>query len=237
MLRPKGRITPLWIIAALVALTEMALSYALTQTTGGVQVALTVFVIVFALLVTGVFFAILWNRPFVFYPPSEYGNVDPKSFIDAIKESVSPAIVDQVKLLRLVQSDPENKDAQYSLINSLIDPVTKQHIILMAEKNLEIPHTDMMGHQYSLGSKGKNFSAGMFQPRKFVEKLEGTQFVELVQHEGVKIKLTKDGAAFGKWLVENGQKEDFVETPHGGWGEPIIFDTFHKPIFKPPTLW
>lgn len=62
-----GKITPLWIVAAFVTLTETVLSYALTQVDDGVQVALTVFVITYAILVAGAFFVILWNRPYVFY--------------------------------------------------------------------------------------------------------------------------------------------------------------------------
>ncbi len=77
----KLRVTPLGIVATFVTLTESVLGLALTQVTGGVQVALTVFVIVFAILVAGAFFLILWFRPFVFYSPSEYGDIDPKAFI------------------------------------------------------------------------------------------------------------------------------------------------------------
>lgn len=67
-----AKVTPLWIVAAFVTLTEAVLGFAVTQVEGGVQIALTIFVISFALLVAGAFFLILWHRPWVFYPPSEY---------------------------------------------------------------------------------------------------------------------------------------------------------------------
>jgi hypothetical protein len=223
MEQPRGRITPLWIIAAFVTLTETILGYAVTKTATGVQIALTVFVIGFALLIATAFFVILWQRPFVFYSPSEYGGVDPKCFIDAIRMSASPKVAEQVELVRKVEKDPEDKNAQYDLINSLIDSVIQQHLILMHEKNVEIPYTDMFGHTYALGTKNRYLANGMFQPMDFVRKLEGTKFVELAQHNGIKIRLTEEGKRFASWLTTNGQKDDFLQTPLGGWGEPITF--------------
>jgi hypothetical protein len=66
LLSGKKAITPLWIVALFVSLTETVLGIAVTQTTGGVQVALTVFVLVFPVLIAGSFFAILWHKPYVF---------------------------------------------------------------------------------------------------------------------------------------------------------------------------
>jgi hypothetical protein len=230
MEQPRGRITPLWIIAAFVSLTEATLGYAVTKTTAGVQISLTVFVISFALLVAAGFFVILWHRPFVFYSPSEYGGVDPKGFIDAIKKSVSPRVAEQVELVRSIEKDPQDKDAQYNLINSLLDSTIRQHMILMHEKAVEIPYSDMFGHQYKLGTKNKHMAHGMFQPGDFVRKLEGTKFVELAQHHGIKIRLTDEGKRFASWLTTNGQKDDFMDTPLGGWGEPVTLGPEPKAV-------
>lgn len=52
------RLTPLWIISLFVSLTEVVLGTAVTQTVGGVQIALTAFVMSFPLLVASAFFAI-----------------------------------------------------------------------------------------------------------------------------------------------------------------------------------
>ena len=222
---PKGRITPLWIIAAFVTLTEATLGYAVTKTTDGVQIALTVFVIIFAFLVAVAFFLILWQRPFVFYSPSEYGGVDPKSFIDAIHRSVSPKVAEQVELVRMVEKDPEDKNAQYNLVNSLIDPVIRQHIILMYERNVEFPYSEYstIGHRYSLGTRHKHLANGVFRAEDFVKTLEGTKFVELGQRNGIMVRLTDEGKRFAAWLIKNGHKEDFLQTPIGGWGEPFTF--------------
>lgn len=84
---PGGKvITPLWIVALFVSLTETILGAAVTQTSGGIQVALTTFVIVFPLLIAGSFFAILWQKPYVFYPPTEFGaQVNVSEFVAAMQ--------------------------------------------------------------------------------------------------------------------------------------------------------
>src|SRR5262249_7925875 len=77
--------TPLGIVATFVTLTEIALGAVLTQTAGPVQLILTLFIVSFPVLA---FFATLWSRPFVFYPPWAYGGeTDAKSFVEAIQSS------------------------------------------------------------------------------------------------------------------------------------------------------
>ena len=84
----KGRgLTPLWIISLFVSLTEAVLGAVVTKTTGGVQTALLGFVIIFPLLVAAAFFAILWNCPWVFYAPSEYGAIDPALFVGTLAQA------------------------------------------------------------------------------------------------------------------------------------------------------
>ena len=75
------RLTPLWIISLFLGLTEAVLGVAVVQVSGGIQIALTAFVIAFPLLIALAFFAILWSRPWVFYAPSEYGGTDPTQFV------------------------------------------------------------------------------------------------------------------------------------------------------------
>ena len=89
--RPRSRssqsektLTPLWIVSIFVTLTESVLGIALTQASGGIQIALTVFVIVFPVLIASAFFFTLWYKPFVFYSPKEYENVDVEKFVGAM---------------------------------------------------------------------------------------------------------------------------------------------------------
>lgn len=78
-------VTPLWIVALFVSLTETVLGIAVTRTAGAIQVALLVFVILFPTLVAGVFFLILWRKPFVFYSPAEFGgDVAIRDYLEAM---------------------------------------------------------------------------------------------------------------------------------------------------------
>lgn len=71
-----AKMTPLWVISLFVSLTEGSLGIAVTQTTGAIQVALVWFVIIFPTLVATMFFLLLWFKPWTFYPPSEYSDVE-----------------------------------------------------------------------------------------------------------------------------------------------------------------
>jgi hypothetical protein len=69
----RSLMTPLWVISIFVSLCQVVAGLAVIQAEGGVQITLTVFVVVFPVLVAGAFFAILWKKPYVFYPPTEFG--------------------------------------------------------------------------------------------------------------------------------------------------------------------
>ena len=81
--------SPLGVISLFVSLTEVVTGIAMTQAEAGIQIALTSFVIVFPFSVAAAFFVILWDRPHVFYPPSEYGpDVDVTQFAAAMRSGV-----------------------------------------------------------------------------------------------------------------------------------------------------
>jgi hypothetical protein len=92
---PRTKLTPLWIISLFVTLTETALSVSVTRTQGAIQVALTVFVITYAILVTGAFFFVLWYRPYVFYPPSEFTETKVSEYVDAFRQSRFEIVTEQ----------------------------------------------------------------------------------------------------------------------------------------------
>jgi hypothetical protein len=63
------------------------------RTSGGIQIALTTFVIAFPAVVCGVFFLILWKRPFVFYPPGEFrSGADVTTYVEAMSLNRTPQI-------------------------------------------------------------------------------------------------------------------------------------------------
>jgi hypothetical protein len=70
--RPPRVITPMWIIFLFFAFTEVVLGLAVFKTTGGIQVALTIFVMGFPLLVAAAFFYLLIYRPENIFSPGEF---------------------------------------------------------------------------------------------------------------------------------------------------------------------
>lgn len=87
------RLTPLWVISLFVSLTEATLGIAATRATGAVQLTLTIFVVVFPVLIAAAFFAVLWWKPYAFYPPSEYGKqVSVEQYVQAIAGASGPMV-------------------------------------------------------------------------------------------------------------------------------------------------
>ncbi|MEQ1862786.1 MAG: hypothetical protein ABMA13_22930 [Chthoniobacteraceae bacterium] len=209
-LRKTPTITPLWIIAGFLSLTEVTLGYATTQVTGAVQWALAIFVMTFAILVLIAFFVILWNRPWVFYAPSEYGNIHPKDFMAAFPSA--PAIAGQVELVRSVEKNPNDLEARFSLIDLMADDAQIQWIIFMHETGKEISGWTAHVYEYASGGAGSGtFSFGR-------NKLEGTGLVR--QSGGRHIALTDEGHRFAEWLVAKGRKASFFWCEYGTWGTP-----------------
>ncbi len=82
---PPKAINPLWIIFMFFSFTEIVLGAAIFYTIGGIQIALTIFAIVFPLLVAIGFFILLWSRPEHLYAPKDYES--DKSFLKGIESS------------------------------------------------------------------------------------------------------------------------------------------------------
>jgi hypothetical protein len=81
-----SNITPLGIIATFVALSETVAGFAAVKTAGMVQLIFAVFSVLFPVLVAALFFAVLWKRSYVFYPPKEFGrDVDVTRYVDAMR--------------------------------------------------------------------------------------------------------------------------------------------------------
>jgi len=89
---PAKSTTPLWVISLFVSLTEVMTGIAATQTSGGIQVALTSFVIAFPVLIATAFFVILWCKPYVFYSPTEYQGTDVGAFVEAMQRRQPEAL-------------------------------------------------------------------------------------------------------------------------------------------------
>lgn len=92
-IRAPRSLTPLWVISLFVSLSEATLGAAVTQTAGLIQVTLTIFVVLFPVLIAAGFFAVLWRKPYAFYPPSEYGeHVNVEQYIQAMSGIADPIV-------------------------------------------------------------------------------------------------------------------------------------------------
>jgi len=219
--KPTGRITPLWIVATFVSLTEVALAYAVTQTKDWVQGILTVFVVLFALGVASAFFYILWHRPYVFFSPSEYGDIDPTTYIQTIRE-VSPQIA---ALAESVEENPTSEDAKFALIDGMAEKPVCLAVIAMHESGRDLSK----GAKYVFGNKDMGGGAG--QLFWFGRDLDSVGITRTCGG-GSKVGLTEMGHRFAKWLISKDRKADYFRTSERGigWGEVI------KSQFNPSWL-
>jgi hypothetical protein len=233
-----NKVTPLWIVAAFVTLTEAVLGYAVTKVTGGVQIALTSFVILFGLGVAGAFFAILWNRPYVFYPPSEYGSADPSIFIGAFRSAIPARVAQQIELVSEIERFPANQEAQFRLTNSLVDDAYQQLFILMHEKSVKLPFGEVYpGFEYEL-ERTDSAVEGNFNVHRFVKEFEGTRFISIEVTAGPSIVLTEFGHKYAAWLIKSGRRADYFRTSLGEWGSirPGGFLDHERERMKSKTL-
>lgn len=74
------KLTPLWVISIFVSLTEAVLGVAVTRVAGDIQLAQVAFVLTFPVLIAAAFFACLWWKPWVFYPPGDYGRTSVQQY-------------------------------------------------------------------------------------------------------------------------------------------------------------
>ena len=79
------RLTPLWMFALFIFLTETVLGYVAVQTSGTVQSTLVGFAVAFPILIAVGFFSILWVKPWVLYPPGEYTTASVQKFVEAFR--------------------------------------------------------------------------------------------------------------------------------------------------------
>lgn len=203
--------TPLGIVAAFLSLTETVLGFALTRVAGSVQVALTIFVIAFPLLIAAAFFYVLWNRAYVFYAPSEYGNVNPSDFMSAMRDA--PLVVTQVELAKSLEKNPFSDDARFSLIDSMAEDSEIQCAIFMYESGKDLPAFS----SYIYCNKGGGMASGdaAFSSRR---ALQGAGIVRPAGGGGW--GLTEEGKRFAAWLINRQRKCDYFWTQAGSWGIP-----------------
>jgi hypothetical protein len=183
-----------------------------------VQIALTLFVIFYAFSVLIAFFAILWFRPYVFYPPSEYPDANPKPYIKAMDDALSPKKVEQLKLVSEVQQHPKDEDTEHALIYSLLPENVRQLIILMYESGVQLPNEKESECNCYYGSIKNTHQSYVFNNFKIRSIISGLKYTKYLQSRVGKIVLTKRGKRFAEWMVRNGKKEDYFICEYGNYG-------------------
>lgn len=126
LLPSKGGMTPLWIIALFVSLTETVTGIAVTQASGQVQLYLTYFVTLFPVGVATAFFLILAFRWWTFYGPAEYPTyIDPREFRG---ESIRP--LDEESMNKLLTSKISEVISDKALISRVVESIQKGNLIV-----------------------------------------------------------------------------------------------------------
>lgn len=85
-------VTPLNVIMAFIALTEVMAGIAIINTQGVNQLLLVIFLIVFPILIASSYFFILFKKPYVLYSPFEYKSADDiERFINTLRNTTDDA--------------------------------------------------------------------------------------------------------------------------------------------------
>lgn len=140
------RQTPLGLITLFVTLTETVLGAMSTQTSGAVQMLLTVFVVTFPVAIAAAFFAIVWNRPHHLYHPSEYGS---GTTAEMFERATRPRLPDLYAVRALLTSMVDTMDAVRvkALVTSVAVRFAGLDAFIAAQYSDEIRTADADGTQ------------------------------------------------------------------------------------------
>lgn len=239
------RSSPLWLIGLFIIFAQATAGIAAVKIDGWPQAALVIFVISYSTVVTAVFFAFLWFKPENFYGPSEYGDISPESFANALRGLPN----ETAKAVAKFESNPRDDDALFSLMDNLLAEDSKQHLILMRKygNHLDVSGINEMGftHRYEIITRNKGISMGVFSPDSFMAKLNGTDLVSMSGGHD-KIYLTERGKDFSDWLIQHEKDAETFNSEKGQWGEGQSVadvmkerfgeDSHNKPIQPTPKI-
>ena len=211
------RSSPLWLIGLFIIFAQATAGIAAVQIEGWPQAALVVFVIAYSTIVTGVFFSFLWFKPENFYGPTEYSDISPQSYADALRGLPE----DTAEAIEQRGEHPNDRDASFRLMDNLLQEYVKQHLVFMRKNDDELPlgEIDEHGHshKYEIITRGKGVTFGWFSPQKFVQQLAGTNLVAVSGGKD-KLFLTDEGKSFADWLISHEKDAETFESDKGRWG-------------------
>jgi len=210
--------SPLWLIGLFIILAQGTAGVAAVQIDGWPQAALVLFVIFYSTTVTAVFFAFLWFKPENFYGPSEYGDIPPNIYANALRGLPN----DTAQAVAKFETNPKDNEALFSLIDTLVTEDVRQNLILMRRSDdlLDISNIDELGmsHHYEIITRNKGISVGYFSPDKFVRSLKGTELIKLSGGND-KLFLTQRGKDFTDWLISLEKDAETFNSTLGSWGK------------------
>jgi hypothetical protein len=141
--------TPLWVISLFVSLCDIVAGLAITQARGSVQIALTVFIMAFPVLVASAFFAILWKKPYVLYPPTEFGpGASVSEYVQALGGMSSFQVAEQQMRL-FIHSSQESRTSESEKsaqkgkeVTQPVDPGTihRRELVIIIPLQVYPPH-------------------------------------------------------------------------------------------------
>jgi len=137
--------SPLWLIAVFISVAEATAGFSVTKTEGNVQIAMLVFFICYTLLVSICFFGFLWFKPANFYAPSEYGDVPPAEFAQAL----AGLPVETAHAVEAALESPMDQGQLFKFMDSLLTEDVRQHLILIYKKDGELDLPEMDKHGYT----------------------------------------------------------------------------------------
>jgi hypothetical protein len=141
-LPPKGKLTPLWIIALFVSFAEAISVGALIATEGDVQLLLTYFVILFPTGVALAFFVILYFKPKNFYAPGDYRDVKEMKAFGLGQSTLQSTLVTKKELESLLVTSISKADT---------DKETEVRIMKsVQEESITVDPTPLLGPGYDI---------------------------------------------------------------------------------------
>ena len=109
---PKKAHSPLGIISLFFGLAELSLAYTSGVSDGYVQIAVLIFMGIFAVAIAATFFIFLWYRNWVFYLPSEFGGATVQAYVNAMRG-------DGLKITKITSDSLSRAFSDSTLLDSL----------------------------------------------------------------------------------------------------------------------
>ena len=156
---PKKVYSPLGVISLFVGLVELGLAYSSGVSDGAVQISILVFMGIFAVGIAATFFIFLWYRPWVFYPPSEFGSTTVQAFVNAMRgdsiditqitsNSLSRAFLDSTWLDDLgLQRLP--RDERQAFVDKFLQELQHRVIANVGASVIRIDPSPLKGKHYT----------------------------------------------------------------------------------------